>query len=293
MWYLHDRIRRQRALKLQDLLKNSGIDLAKTKLLRHNISKQEIRRNYSNGHLDIYQSIQTPNRFRGIEHIISFLGVEGTEGRLLGCYKVNGHKPLERGKLPTDFFMGVETFDDCVFWRMEKTDILSDLIDRLVIDWGKGTINWCQNGTTEKEVLCILREVSEYEFTGYDKIMLSFGTLKTIIDNPKQHSEWEKQLSSVAGIYLITDTETGKHYIGSASGEQGGIWGRWSEYARTQHGSNKRLKELTTTNPDYCNNFQFSILEVFPIKRDRHDVLEYEALYKKKLRTIEFGWNDN
>ena len=97
----------------------------------------------------------------------------------------------------------------------------------------------------------------------------------------------------MAGVYLITDIKTGKQYVGSASGEQGGIWGRWIEYARTKHGGNKRLRELITADNDYCRHFQFSILEVFPIKRDRHEVLEYEQLYKRKLRTIEFGWNDN
>ena len=97
----------------------------------------------------------------------------------------------------------------------------------------------------------------------------------------------------MAGVYLITDTKTGKLYVGSASGEQGGIWGRWSEYARTKHGGNKRLQELITADSDYCSNFQYSILEVFPIKRDRHEVLEYEQLYKKKLWSIQFGLNDN
>lgn len=74
---------------------------------------------------------------------------------------------------------------------------------------------------------------------------------------------------------------------------EGGIWGRWSEYARTKHGGNKRLVELITADPDYCYNFQYSILEVFPIKRDKHEVLEYEQLYKKKLQSIRFGLNDN
>ena len=77
-------------MTLQDLLKISGIDLSKTKLLRHNISNQDIEHNYSSGYLDIYQSVQKPNLFHDIEYIISFLGVEGTEGILLGCYKING-----------------------------------------------------------------------------------------------------------------------------------------------------------------------------------------------------------
>jgi len=280
-------------MKLQDLLKNSGIDIAKTKLLRHNISNQHIEQNYFCGYLDIYQSIQTPNRFRGVEYIISFLGAEGTEGKYLGCYKINGNTQFKREKLPSDFFMGTETFDNAVFWNIEKTDILSDMINRLVIDWGKGTINWCQNGTTEKEVLYILPAVSEVTFTNYDEVVLTFETLKTIIDNSKDYKEWKNRLSSVAGIYLITDTKTGKHYIGSASGEQGGIWERWSNYVKTKHGGNKRLIELITAETDYCYNFQYSILEVFPIKKDNRDILEYEALYKRKLQTVKFGLNDN
>ena len=90
-----------------------------------------------------------------------------------------------------------------------------------------------------------------------------------IVDHDKEHVEWANRLSSVAGIYLITDTKTGKHYVGSASGEVGGIWGRWSQYAKTKHGGNVQLKKLIEQDPDYCRNFQYSILEVFPIKRDK------------------------
>ena len=108
-----------------------------------------------------------------------------------------------------------------------------------------------------------------------------------------RHDTSEADAQVNASLSELTDTKTGKHYVGSASGEQGGIWGRWSEYARTKHGGNKRLKELIAADADYCNNFQYSILEVFPIKRDRYEVLEYEQLYKKKLWSIQFGLNDN
>ena len=54
-----------------------------------------------------------------------------------------------------------------------------------------------------------------------------------------------------------------------------------------------QITELITADANYCNNFQYSILKVFPIKRDRHEVLEYEQLYKKKLWSIQFGLNDN
>ena len=235
-----------------------------------------------------------PTRFKNCDTVISFLGTEGTNGVFQGCYQVGGFVPYNRAKLPEDFTpdrsMSPST---SVIYELTRTDLLADLKDRLVIDWGKGTINWCQNRTTEKELLAIRPAVSEISFISYDRVLLSYEALHKIVYNKAAYKEWEEKLSAVAGVYLITDTKTGKHYVGSASGEQSGIWGRWSEYARTKHGGNKHLVELITADADYCNNFQYSILEVFPIKGNKHEVLEYEQLYKKKLRSIQFGLSNN
>jgi len=278
------------------LLRNifDSIDLSKTKLIRHNISNKIVSQNYTKGYIEIYQSIQTRNRFKDCEYIMSFLGEEGTSGTFLGCYKIEGYIEIADDTIPSDFYMEDGFLKgDCVFWSLVKTDIMEELQNRLVIDWGKGAINWCQNGTTDKEILYILPKVSEFEFVSYDKTILTYDHLKAIISNPKEHKIWQDKLSAVAGIYLITDTKTGKLYVGSASGENGGIWGRWSEYAKTKHGGNKRLIELIKADKNYCENFQYSILEVFPIKRDRHEILQYEQLYKKKMCSVQFGYNDN
>ncbi|SFP43696.1 GIY-YIG catalytic domain-containing protein [Oscillibacter sp. PC13] len=280
-------------MKLQELLVGKGVNLERTKLIRHNLTNEVVAENYAHGYLEIYQSIQAPTRFKNCNMVISFLGTEGTNGVFQGCYQVGSFTPYDRAKLPKDFTPDSGMTSESAIFELTRTDLLADLKDRLVIDWGKGAINWCQNGTTEKEVLAIRPAVSEISFTSYDKVLLSFEALRKIIYNKAAYKEWEEKLSAVAGVYLITDTKTGKHYVGSASGEQGGIWGRWSEYARTKHGGNKRLAELIAADAEYCNNFQYSILEVFPIKRDRHEVLEYEQLYKKKLWSIPFGLNDN
>ena len=280
-------------MKLQELLAIKGINLERTKLIRHNMSNVEIATYYSKDQIETYQTIQRPSRFKNCDNVISFLGTEGTNGVFLGCYKINGYTQYDAENLPNDFTIDLGADTDCVIFNLEKTDVLAEFENRLVIDWGKGTINWCQNGTTEKEILEIRPVVSEIEFIGYDRVLLSYETLRKIVYNKAAYKEWEDKLSAVAGVYLITDTKTGKHYVGSASGMEGGIWGRWSEYAHTIHGGNKRLVELITADPDYCYNFQYSILEVFPIKRDKHEVLAYEQLYKKKLYSIQFGLNDN
>ena len=280
-------------MKLQELLAYKGINLERTRLIRHNLSNGEIAAYYNQRQIETYQMIQRPSRFKNCDYVISFLGTEGTNGVFLGCYKVNGFSKYDVSKLPVNFSIELDASTDYVIYHLEATDILAELKNRLVIDWGKGTINWCQNGTTDKEILEIRPAVSEVEFISYDKVLLSFDTLRKIVYNKAAYKEWEDKLSAVAGVYLITDTKTGKHYVGSASGLEGGIWGRWSEYARTKHGGNKRLVELITADPDYCYNFQYSILEVFPLKRDKQEVLEYEQLYKRKLYSIPFGLNDN
>ncbi len=54
---------------------------------------------------------------------------------------------------------------------------------------------------------------------------------------------------AVAGIHLITDTLTGKQYVGSAYGKDG-VVGRWCEYA---------LKSLGRNLLQRCNFFFFTI----------------------------------
>jgi len=280
-------------MQLQELLSMKGIDLAKTKLVRHNITNEEVATNLFYGYLDVYQSIQKPNRFKGCEYVISFLGTEGTNGKYLGCYKLISSTPFNPDLLPPNFFMNEVNDKELVFWKMEKTDILADLESRMVIEWGKSALSWCQNGTTEKEILYILPTLSPFEFTSYDRIILTYDMLKSIVSKSKEHKIWEDKLSSVAGVYLITDTKTGKHYVGSASSADNGIWGRWSSYATTKHGGNKQLIALMECDPNYCENFIFSILDIFPIQRDRSQILECEQLYKRKLCSIQFGLNDN
>ena len=134
---------------------------------------------------------------------------------------------------------------------------------------------------------------SEKAFESYEKTILDFQMLNEIIRNPEANRDWERKLSAVAGVYIITDRKTGKQYVGSASGENGGIWGRWSNYIHTKHGGNIRLKEIIEKDPRYYQDFQFSILEVLPLRWNSQDVLEREELYKRKLMTREFGYNNN
>ena len=67
-------------MKFQELLAGKQINWDRVKLIRHNLTKEEIAANYERGYLELYQSVQNHARFRDCDMVISFLGTEGTNG---------------------------------------------------------------------------------------------------------------------------------------------------------------------------------------------------------------------
>jgi hypothetical protein len=125
------------------------------------------------------------------------------------------------------------------------------------------------------------------DFPGYKSILLSYRNLQTVIH--ESNPSWRSALSSVAGVYLITDTSDGALYVGSAYGGKG-IWQRWIAYAENGHGGNKEIKRLL--NDKGCSNakhFQFSLLEVCDLDSAKEYVIKREAHWKEVLKTREFG----
>ncbi len=130
-------------------------------------------------------------------------------------------------------------------------------------------------------------------FPGYNKVLLTHKDLQTIIR--LEAPEWKTALQSVKGVYCITDTSTGQLYIGSASGDSGGIWQRWSSYANVSNltGGNKTFEELKKCGADYIiDNFTYSILEIFDMRTKREDIIRREEYWKRVFKTVKFGMNN-
>lgn len=97
------------------------------------------------------------------------------------------------------------------------------------------------------------------DFPGYNAVLLSHNKLKIIIE--EKIVSWQTALANIKGVYLITDTTSGKHYVGKASGEVG-IWQRWCSYVKNGHGGNEELRKLLKDKGHgHKINFQYSILE--------------------------------
>ena len=85
------------------------------------------------------------------------------------------------------------------------------------------------------------------EFPGYRSVRLTKRQLDLIVS--ARSGTWRSALADVRGVYVIADAQTGRLYVGSATGEEG-IWGRWCEYSANGHGGNRRLRQLLRDDGD-------------------------------------------
>ena len=151
-----------------------------------------------------------------------------------------------------------------------------------------------ENVMDELEVVQILNEqYTGNEFPGYKNVRLSYPLLKNIVD--RQLPGWVDALRNQKAVYLITDTKTGKMYVGSATSQTGMLLQRWSSYAADGHGGNIELRELVKQQGlDYVKeNFQYSILENYNARMDDGYILKRESWWKETLCTRTHGYNKN
>ena len=283
-------------ITIQELLNNRGLNPNdKIKLVRHKDSRRKndgqeeekqslynLYRHNKNAFLE-YQSAQSKPVFHNVDYIVSFIGEESNRARFVGVYKILAELPMDDSHRTCN--------DDKYYYQMEEVDGFESLKERVIIKWGNA-IAWHQWYQNEMEVVEIAPGLCYKQFTDYLDFELSFDELSDIID--KEYPDWKRMLTAVYGVYVICDNKSGKLYIGSAYGENGGIWGRWSEYVRTNgHGNNKTLKELVDADPNYAQNFTFSLVMTMSKSSTKDAVIAKEQLFKRKFGTIANGLNNN
>ena len=236
---------------------------------------------YFAGKFNEWQQLQSRRNFER-EFVVSLIALPSSNQWLLaGVYRSGGSTWFEPEQMYNYQLDPVAEFDE--------------LAGRVVADFertGRQSYLNAENWAEELRLSEIRRErLSIGEFPGYRKIDLSRSELETVIGHSLE--SWRTALSNVAGIYLISDTESGQLYVGSASGE-GGIWKRWSEYAATGHGGNVELKKLLKENDtERVQAFRYSVLEITDIHMSEDDVLERESHWKNILLSRAHGLNGN
>jgi GIY-YIG catalytic domain-containing protein len=272
------------------LLKLNNLDPSNFRLVRHKAREFDIYEVYrANRNLfEAYQSVQKREVFKGARNIMVFASMRGTKAIFLGIYEVMAcYKPdnipfwlHEKVKFP-EF---PEWAIDHITYDLKETNLLEDFRERLIIEWGKGTLSWVQK--KDKEIVAIRQKGEIEPFKSYGEVLFSYLELQEIIKNPDANITWITALSAVNGVYSIVEDKNGKIYVGSAYGAKG-LWGRWKAYASSGHGGNKELKKLGH------HSFHFSILEILPGTATAKDAINAENRWKEKLFTRRFGLNPN
>lgn len=122
-------------------------------------------------------------------------------------------------------------------------------------------------------------------FPGFDRLVLSHVQLQAMM-REHRYASWRTALSSVVGIYLITDTRDGRHYVGKANGAES-IRQRWNVYATNGHGGNVELRRRDPT------SFRFSLLRVFDPSTPTRNIDAAESHFKDALDSRRHGLNRN
>ena len=249
------------------------------KVLRHRDLKTDLWELRRIGTFGDYQNGQSWDVFGRAKYVISFIAERNRYAKFVGVWQVDAKSQNSKGG-----------------FRYTTLELpgYSELEGRLVVEWGEGTRSWAQwlHAAGDKTVAELLPPNYVMDFPGFYNITLSYDQLTAIIANPDSNREWQRMLSSVSGVYVILHQASGKQYIGSAYGV-GGIWGRWASYAKSPSGGNLLLRELLQEDPDSHKSFQFSLLRVLESGATRDEVLDQEALIKRKLGSRTFGLNSN
>ncbi len=237
---------------------------------------------YRAGNFDEWQRWQTRRNFER-RFVVALIGLPGIDRWLYaGVYDSEGcewHGDREAH-----------------YYQLRERQSCAEFSGRLVVGFerpGRQSYLNLDNWADHLNVSEILPErLSIERFPGFKAVDLSKLNLEVIVKHEPE--SWRTALSNVAGVYLISDTASGKLYVGSACGE-GGIWQRWSAYVATGHGGNVERRQLLQDEGgnERANASRFSILEIADVHATPNDILRRESHWKKVLLSREHGLNSN
>jgi len=277
------------AIMLNTILREAGLALSDTRLLRHKDNRASKGRSpyelWRDGRsqFELYQSTQRlQNRKKlNVPFWAVFIVNLNDETMFGGIYRVK-YRGLLKRDMPSPHIEGdVQKAGTLDQYSLTLDSALEDLIGRLFIDWGPGALAWVQYPErNDKPVTELRRTFREDAFPGFLNFVQPLSKLDKL---PKS---WITALRASRGVYLLTCPKTKEQYVGSASGEEG-FWGRWQNYVQSGHGGNLGLK---IRNP---SDYQVSILEVAGTSATPDDIGAMEGRWQTKLQSREMGLNRN
>ena len=270
-------------LTINDLAEAAGLNLKKTKALRHQETNKATGRTSwdlwwkGEGEFELHQSLYDNTWPIGdSDHIVSFLAPSPKLTVFAGVWEVCGRKDCPH-----------EVIDPLIErtrshqYELKAHDLLQKYCGRMVVNWPTARTWHRRLSKVTVDILEIHEEGWDVQpFPGFRKFTL------LVSKGEKIPATWREVLRTISGVYLLVDTQDGKQYVGSASGE-GGLYQRFSDYVKNRHGGNEGLR--LRKGRDYT----FAVLETFGSMISPREILEREEHWKTILGSRKHGLNLN
>ncbi len=246
---------------------------------------------------EYFQQDQAGKKYN-CDHIVSTIKISPTRALVIGAYDVGRAVPLDLAtvKPPESLVEGYANWRDAPAdakkppFRYELTpnDVLKHLEKRVVIDVPNRGMKL---NDIDRAVVELRDAGSIGPCPDYDDLDVSLATLLEVFKNPSSNPEWKERLSSVGGIYLMTDYANNKLYVGKTDAKQG-FWSRWEAYAKQRSG-NKLVDPAFKDGRLLLSLTRMSILAVVPRASATEAVIEkHEHRWMNRLRTRVTGYNN-
>ena len=258
--------------------------------MRHTAGDYPVHRYLGTRALTLYQARQDHEHPVG-SLVVGFFGHRPGYGLLLGVWRVLDVMPAalatEQGRLEGSFDLDNARAGRW-FHELEELDLLADMRLKLEVRWSEPAVSWRRILHSKNDYPISVRDTPAVPFRSLDSVSLIMAELRLVMHDVT----WQQKLSSVCGVYLITDDQTGHQYVGSASGTRG-LWQRWSDYASTGHGENQELIRRLNEAPGCDSEFRFTLLEPLELGISRPAAEARENYWKVALGSRRFGMNRN
>jgi hypothetical protein len=287
------------SIKLNDILKIENLDNVRIRLNLSNNSWNALQHYHNNPELmlignfhnsadrveidknDNKKHIRGKIWFKENQIVIGLAQIKNDEWLLIDISKIT--------KSYNNVWNGITHSGLNTFYEYEKLTEFAKYFGRLIVQFHKyQAFVTLTGGKIDKFVVkeILPTSLDNDLFPRYDKVNISWDTLKRVVDR----DTWKTALENQKGVYLFTDTSNGKKYVGSAYGVNM-ILGRWRAYVKSGHGGNAGLKQLTF---DYIKkHFKYSILDIYKSTTDDQIIIDRESWWKEVLQSRQFGYNEN
>jgi hypothetical protein len=176
-------------LTIYKILEIYGIDSSGVKLVRHGNKEIPVLETFTENlpRFEAYQSFQKPGKFGKASAIVIFAPYYKMTALFLGLWDIQGYTETSKFTKETQlelrkYNLPESWFYDSVRYKLRKNNILDDLSEHLVIEWGTATVAWVQS--KDNEVVELKGEKSIGDFHSFGQVNLDFRDLKMLIQFP-------------------------------------------------------------------------------------------------------------